>query len=84
MYNLWQIDSTGDRMSHTRSNTDGKQILRKYYENKTTQNQGHSFNIHLIEKVHSGFIYNYLNLLVIFMSTYKFINIASKFKTYPP
>lgn len=46
-------------MSHTGNSIDGKQILRKYDKNtvqglcRTTQDYGHPFYVHVIEKVHS-------------------------------
>ena len=47
-------------MSHNGNSIDGEQILSKYHENtilwedcRTTEDFGHSSNIHLIEKVHS-------------------------------
>lgn len=46
-------------MSHTGNSIDGKQILRKYDKNtvkglcRTTQDHGHPFDVHVIEKVHS-------------------------------
>lgn len=60
MYNLWQVEPTEDKMSHNGNSIDGEQILSKYHENtilredcRTTEDFGHSFNIHLIEKVRS-------------------------------
>lgn len=46
-------------MCHILETTDGEEVLRKYHINtvkgmcKITQDHGHSFNIHVIEKVHS-------------------------------
>lgn len=59
MYKLWQAEPPGDSVPCNENSIDEEQILSKYYKNimrrlwRTTQDLGPSFNIHLIEKVHS-------------------------------